>query len=264
VKRLALALFVAACGGGSPAGSAAPAPDAGLEVRVAIGRAPVIAEPKKNKVPLEHLTEGDVVEVVRPAGSLAWSRDGEARRGDLVEIRRTARDGLAYAWVNDLAPAPALPSAAEICAGAAGCAASLRRAVVPAGVLAWEVCAARACGFYLMRGAKRETWSEEGVTEVRRVTVAGRALALVTRLWSRGQVTGSEVVVLPLDGAPFAPSLRIPADEIDARAAPVRQRQGTVAVEGDRLVYRGTVRLVAPDDGRELSSEPVVETHGLR
>jgi hypothetical protein len=243
--------------------------------RPALTLAPLIVDGSSgSKSPL--LQAGELVEVVRPAGTRAWhgTLDGKpaTRDGDLLEVRRAKGDGPAWAFASDLGPEAKVDPAESVCAkiadpaappDQAGCARRLRRIQLASGLLAFDPCAAGTCRAGLIQGDTTTTMAIEGLSDLAIREVEGQKVAVAESHWQRDpKWNGVSTVVLRL--APrFDKALDIVTDETDTRSAPPIQRSGDLTFDAQGIRFVGSRREIAPWNGALLHEQKIDERYHL-
>jgi hypothetical protein len=205
------------------------------------------------------------------------------REGPMAEVRMAPGDGIVYGFRSDFGEEIDIPTTDAICAQIVKndalplaarqprCKAMLRRFHLPSGtVVAYDPCATGPCAVAVVRNGVVSSLSFEGVTAARLVAGAGDGTLLVTSRWIRadGAWTGSRFVPVSLAGTTPVVLPEIALDEVDARD-PKQVASRSVRVElpsiaGGTVVHLvGDQRVKSRDDGHELSTSKIDETHAL-
>jgi hypothetical protein len=277
------------CGCSRP--EAAPAPLQPLpKERATVIRsaeAPFLNELEDDESAAEVERPGTVLLVLKPLPPMKWkAMMGAAmaeRGGPMAEVRMAPGDGILYGFKSDFGEEIDVPTTEGICAQIAGnaalplearqprCKALLRRIQLPSGAtVAFDPCATGPCAVALVRNGAVSSLAIEGVTSARLVPGEGDGTLLVTSRWIRadGAWTGSKLVPVSLAGSAPVQLADIPLDEIDARD-PTKVSSRTVRVDissgagGAGVHLVGDHRVQSRDDGRDLATTPIDETHRL-
>lgn len=243
--------------------------------RPALTTAPLIVDGATgHKAPV--LQAGELVEVVRPAGTRAWhgTLDGKpaTRDGDLLEVRRAKGDGPSWAFASDLGPEVKVEPPEAVCGKIAapgappdqgGCGRRLRRIQLPEGLLAYDPCAAGSCRAGWIQGDTTITLGLDGLTDLALREIEGQRVAVAEVHWQKDpKWNGVSTVVLRLSPR-FERALDVVTDETDTRHAPPIQRSGELTFDAQGIHFVGTRREIAPWNGVVLHEQKLDERYHL-
>ncbi len=249
--------------------------------------APLLPQLKKTAAVTEGERAGLALLVVTVLPPMAWKAKMGAeiteREGPMAEVRTSPGDGILYGFRSDFGDEVELPTTDGICARIAAnpaipaallqprCRGMLRRYRLPSGtVVAYEFCATGPCPVAVVRNGVVASIAVDGVVAARLVPGEGDGTLLLTSRWVRadGAWSGSRLVPVSLAGSTPVALPEIALDEVDARD-PTKASSRSVRVDISSIAGSTTVHLVgdhrvkARDDGRDLSTTPVDETHRL-
>ncbi len=238
---------------------------------VAAERAPLLPEPEGDEPSLGGLHRGELVQVVKPVGRVEWRGkvDGVdlARSGEMVAVRRGPGESAFFAFASDIGGDVEVPAAPWLCekmAAARECPSRLRRLQLGGALVAADPCGIGTCRVALVRDGKVAAISLDGLAAVTPAVVDGEPVVLAETRWVKGPTwTGARTFVLRVVDGRLDRALSIDTEEVDARAAPVVQRMGHLAVENGVLTFRGDRREVLPSSGAVVADQPLLETYHL-
>ena len=272
-----------------PEASPIPAPPLATE-RVTLIKsveAPLLPQLKKNKETSEGERAGLALLVLKTLPPMAWkAKMGDViteREGPMAEVRISPGDGILFGFRSDFGDEVEIPTTAAICAritlnpassvamDQARCAAMLLRYRLPSGtLLAYEFCATGPCPVAVVRNGVVSSLTVDGVIAARLIPGEGDGTLLLTSRWIRadGAWSGSRLVPVSLAGGPPVALPEIALDEVDARdpktASSRAVRVDISSTAGSTVVHLvGDRRVKSRDDGRDLSTTAVDETHRL-
>ncbi|MEP7121170.1 MAG: hypothetical protein ABJE95_09680 [Byssovorax sp.] len=280
--------FLCACSRPEPAPTPPLAPLVTERVTlIKSAEAPFINELEDDESAAEIGRAGTALLVVKNIGPLKWKANmGEVaaeRDGPMADVKMAPGDGILYGFRSDFGDEIDMPTTAAICAQVATnaalpagvrqprCQQLLRRYHLPSGaVAAFDPCATGPCVVAVVRNGVVSSLAIDGVTTARLVPGEGDGTLLVTSRWIRadGAWSGSRLVPVSLAGATPTLLAEIPIDEVDARD-PKTVSSRSVRVDfvttgaGTVVHLVGDQKVKARDDGHDLSTKPIDETHRL-
>ncbi len=272
----------------TPAPAPPPAPLATERVTlIKSAEAPFINELEDDEAAAEIARTNLAMLITKPLPPMKWKANMGAepaeREGPMAEVKMAPGDGLLYGFRSDFGDEIDMPTTEAICARVLGnaalplaarqprCKQMLRRYHLASGaVAAFDPCATGSCAVAVVRDGVVSSFAVEGVTSARLVPGEGDGTLLITSRWIRadGAWSGSRLVPLSLAGSVPVLLPEIALDEVDARD-PKTASSRAVRVDfttsgGSTVVHLvGDRRVKSRDDGRELSTTPVDETHSL-
>ena len=249
--------------------------------------APFINELEDDEAAAEIGRAGMAMLVVKKLPPMKWKAnmgtEPAERGGPMADVQMAPGDGILYGFQSDFGDEIDMPTTEAICAQVlantalpAGarqprCKQLLRRIHLPSGgVAAFDPCGTGPCAVAVVRNNVVSSFAVEGLTVAQLVPGEGDGTLLITSRWIRadGAWTGSRFVPLSLAGSVPAMLPEIAIDEVDARepktVASRAVRVDLTTTAGATVVHLvGDRRVRSRDDGRDLSTTPVDETHRL-
>lgn len=210
---------------------------------------------------------GDVFLRMQSWGPRAWQSDhGEpiSREGELLQVKRSPREGFAFVFASDLVEKP-VPLASWICAtsprpitmAGMACPDMLHRIFIDAErTVAYGPCNAGPCLVGLVK-KNRVSWGEvSDLITIHQRQFAGKPWLLATRALHEGKLTGLRLTLLAVE--PGLPEkLTTSLEEVDGNAYPTMRYLTLRPVFGpDTLTLEGTRREVDATTGQEAWSKP--------
>lgn len=238
-----------------------PPPDLRL---VRTPQTPVFDEAEDDAAAIQHLDVGTVVLVRRSLGQRSWRGDAvaAARRGELLEGRRSRDDGSVFVFADDLEPAPEGPPLALLCeAGDAACVGALRTVARPdGGWFGYVPCAGPGC--LLASLSPGQPVARRRVDGLIQLAWLAPDVVVVEQRWVKAPTwTGSAFVVLDLPGLQERQSVL--ADEVLVDGGVALRREVQWTVDGGVLWLHGAHSVQRTDTGRVLQQTAFDERHPL-
>ncbi|MCS6901979.1 MAG: hypothetical protein RMJ98_20420 [Myxococcales bacterium] len=238
---------------------------------------PGLTDPTKKKgtaILNGHL--GDVFLAQSSMGHADWQGTVEGqtmeRHGELLLVKRSPRDGMAFLFTEDLTARVPVPTSAWICSNAPKpiqlsfmpCQEVLHRIVLsPKMTAAYPPCTGGPCQLGLVHEDKA-TWIEvENLLSVEQRFLGKVQVLVVSRNQNQPEANGLGLIVFR--AAPGLPEmLRVPMDVLD-RTDPARLRYRTTrpSFQEEALVLEGTEREMDAATNQELVSRPIREVYRL-
>jgi hypothetical protein len=281
-------VFLYGCSRPEPAPAPPVAPLATEKVTlIKSAEAPFINELEDDEAAAEIGRAGMALLIMKKLPPMKWKAnmgsEPAERGGPMADVKMAPGDGILYGFQSDFGEEIDMPTTEAICAQVVGntalpaaarqprCKQLLRRIHLPSGaVAAFDPCATGACAVAVVRNGVVSSFAVEGVTSARVVPGEGDGTLLITSRWIRadGAWSGSRLVPLSLSGSAPALLPEIAIDEVDARdpkTVSSRAVRVDFATSGGGTVVHliGDRRVKSRDDGRDLSTTPVDETHRL-
>jgi hypothetical protein len=292
IHAVAAVLGVFLYGCSRPEPTPAPAPPAAplATERVTLiksAEAPFINELEDDEAAAEIGRAGMALLVLKKLPPMKWKAnmgtEPAERGGPMADVKMAPDDGILYGFQSDFGDEIDMPTTEAICARVLAntalpaearrprCKQLLRRMHLPSGaVAAFDPCATGPCAVAVVRNGVVSSFAVDGVTMARVVPGEGDGTLLITSRWIRadGAWSGSRFVALSLAGSVPAMLPEIALDEVDARdpkTVTSRAVRVDISTTGASTVVHlvGDQRVKSRDDGRDLSTKPVDETHRL-